>query len=173
MLFNIYVTGQDTCNNAVNTIVGQSSGAVLPSGPTSKFTPQVRALGVIVQNALRKVLKEAKLTTSGPSRSDTDDIEQRKSSRRQSNILENLSQQLVSDLDFATYQKDVLIRLRYIFALQWNEELFNAMHNPKFSRKVFLQLFSRELYNKLQNQANAAGLDVFNDDIINNSITEC
>lgn len=100
-------------------------------------------------------------------------MEQRKSSRRQSNLLENLTQELIRDLDFPTYQKDVLIKLRYLFEVDFSEELFNAMYNPKFSRRVFLQKFSIALYNKLQLQAFAVGLDVFNDEIIDNSISKC
>jgi hypothetical protein len=74
--------------------MGHSNGAVLPPRPiTIEITPQDREMGIIIQKALRKVIKEAKLTTIGPSSSNTDnDSEMRKSSRRLSNLLENLTQ---------------------------------------------------------------------------------
>ena len=57
-----------------------------------------------------------------------------------------------------------------IFQLEWNEDLFNATYRPKFSRTEFLTVFTRDLYNKLQLQAIAVGLDIFNDEIIDNSV---
>ena len=89
--------------------MGQLNGAVLPPRLiTIEFTPQDRVMGIIIQKTLRKVIKEAKLTTIGPSSSsNTDnDSEMRKSNRRLSNLLENLTQQIISDLDFPVNKKE-------------------------------------------------------------------
>ena len=134
------------------------------------LSPQERDMSVIIQKAFRKVIKEAKLTTIGPSSSNADDSEMRKSSRRLSNLLENLSQQVISDLDFSVYKRDAFGKQWSIFQLEWNEDLFNATYRPKFSRTEFLTIFTRYLYNKLQLQAVAIGLDIFNDEIIDNSV---
>ena len=134
------------------------------------LSPQERDMSVIIQKAFRKVIKEAKLTTIGPSSSNADDSEMRKSSRRLSNLLENLTQQVISDLDFSVYKKDAFGKQWSIFQLEWNEDLFNATYRPKFSRTEFLTVFTRDLYNKLQLQAIAVGLDIFNDEIIDNSV---
>ena len=134
------------------------------------LSPQERDMSVIIQKAFRKVIKEAKLTTIGPSSSNADDSEMRKSSRRLSNLLENLTQQVISDLDFSVYKKDAFGKQWSIFQLERNEDLFNATYRPKFSRTEFLTVFTRDLYNKLQLQAIAVGLDIFNDEIIDNSV---
>jgi hypothetical protein len=134
------------------------------------LSPQERDMSVIIQKAFRKVIKEAKLTTIGPSSSNADDSEMRKSSRRLSNLLENLTQQVISDLNFSVYKKDAFCKLWSIFQLEWNEDMFNATYRPKFSRTEFLKIFTRDLYNKLQLQAIAVGLDIFNDEIIDNSV---
>ena len=78
------------------------------------LSPQERDMSVIIQKAFRKVIKEAKLTTIGPSSSNADDSEMRKSSRRLSNLLENLTQQVISDLDFSVYKKDAFGKQTFI-----------------------------------------------------------
>jgi hypothetical protein len=80
--------------------------------------------------------------------------------------LENLTQQVISDLDFSVYKRDAFGKQWSIFQLEWNEDLFNATYRPKFSRTEFLTIFTRDLYNKLQLQAVPIGLDIFNDEII-------
>jgi len=154
--------------------MGQLNEAVLPPQLlTIEFTPQDREMGIIIQKALRKVIKEAKLTTIGPSSSsNTDnDSEMRKSSRRLSNLLENLTQQIISDLDFPVYKKETFAKQQWrLFQLESSEESFDAIYGPKFSRTVFVKVFTRALYNKLQHQAINVGLDIFNVEIIDNSI---
>ncbi len=67
------LTCQGTSSNIPNTI-GQLNEAVLPPQLlTIEFTPQDREMGIIIQKALRKVVKEAKLTTIGPSSSSNTD----------------------------------------------------------------------------------------------------
>ena len=144
--------------------------AVLSTGVRLVLSPQERDMSVIIQKAFRKVIKEAKLTTIGPSSSNADDSEMRKSSRRLSNLLENLTQQVISDLDFSVYKKDAFGKQWSIFQLEWNEDLFNATYRPKFSRTEFLTIFTRDLYNKLQLQAITVGLDIFNVEIIDNFV---
>ena len=156
--------------------MGQLNGAVLPPRLiTIEFTPQDREMGIIIQKALRKVIKEAKLTTIGPSSSsNTDnDSEMRKSSRRLSNLLENLTQQIISDLDFPVYKKETFAKKQWhLFQLESSEESFDAIYGPKFSRTVFVKVFTRALYNKLKHQAINVGLDIFNVEIIDNSIVQ-
>ena len=77
---------------------------------------------------------------------------------------------VISDLDFSVYKKDAFGKQWSIFQLEWNEDLFNATYRPKFSRTEFLTIFTRDLYNKLQLQAIAVGLDIFNDEMIDNSV---
>ncbi len=70
------------------------------------ISPQERNMSVIIQKTFCKVIKEAKLTTMGPSSSNADVSEMRKSSRHLSKLLENLTQQVISDLDFSVYKRD-------------------------------------------------------------------
>jgi hypothetical protein len=144
--------------------MGQLNEAVLPPRLLTmiEFTPQDREMGIIIQKALRKVIKEAKLTTIGPiSSSNTDnDSEMRKSSRRLSNLLENLTQQIISDLDFPVYKKETFAKQQWrLFQLESSEESFDAIYGPKFIIQVLyinlqknFQIFNKflELYTILK-----------------------
>ena len=159
--------------------MGQSSIAFLPSGPipsaTEEFTEEVRELGITVQMILHRVLKSSSSTTAGPSSSSSSKAEDgektRKISRRQSNLLENLTQEIIKDLDFPVY-KNSFRRLWTLFRLEPDEEMVNIFYAKQFNRKSYLEKFSRELYNKLQLQAIEVGLDIFNDVIVDKSIID-